>query len=234
MIGDDLLELLGERLPGDHARQALADDYIPRIARGSVADLGCGSGDSVDQFRSVNPEVRWLGLDVESSPEVDSRTRSDAEFRTFDGQRLPLEDGSLDAVYCKQVLEHVRLPAPLLAEVARVLRPGGLLAGSTSHLEPFHSLSTGNYTPYGLALLFDAAGLDEVELRPSVDALTLIVRRGLGGPAFMNRWWERESPLNRAIDLFGRARGLDPTAVNAAKLLFCGQFSFLARRARRA
>jgi hypothetical protein len=74
------------------------------------------------------------------------------------------------------------------------------------------------------------AGLEVLELRPSIDALTLIVRRGLGGPALFNRWWDRESPLNRAIELYGRARGLDPAARNAAKLVFCGQFSFLARR----
>ncbi len=230
MIADDLRELLGERIPGDHARQALADDYIERLAPESVIDLGCGEGGSVDEFRSVRPDVRWLGVDVASSPEVARRTRSDAEFRTFDGVNIPAEDGSFAAVYCKQVLEHVREPAPLLREVARVLRPGGAFFGSTSHLEPFHSLSTCNYTPHGLALLLEDAGLDVVELRPGIDSLTLIANRGLGMPRFTNRWWSSESPLNRVIDLYGRARRLDPRALNAIKLLFCGQFCFLARR----
>jgi SAM-dependent methyltransferase len=230
LIGDDLRDLLGERIPGDHARQALADDYITRLAPGSVIDLGCGAGDSVDAFRAANPAVRWLGLDVESSPEVAARTRTDAEFRTFDGTRIPLDDASFECVFCKQVLEHVREPAPLLAEVARVLRPGGSLAGSTSHLEPFHSLSTSNYTPYGLSLLLEGAGLEVVELRPGIDSLTLIANRGMGMPRFTNRWWSRESPLNRAIDGFVRARGLDARRANAIKLLFCGQFCFLARR----
>ena len=230
MLGDDLLAVLGDAVPRVPVSQALADDYIPQLAGGSVLDLGCGAGDSVEQFRDVNPSVRWVGVDVEASPEVALRRRTDAEFVTFDGVHLPFDDGSFDAVYCKQVLEHVRSPGPLLTEVARVLRPGGLLAGSTSQLEAFHSLSTWNYTPYGMKLLLDDAGLALEELRPGIDSLTLIVHRGLGMPAVTRRYWARESPLNRAIGLVGRVRRLDARRVNAIKLLFCGQFAFLARR----
>jgi SAM-dependent methyltransferase len=212
--------------------QALADDYIPRLAAsgGSVLDLGCGAGDSVEQFRNVNPAVRWTGVDIERSPEVEARRRTDASFVTFDGVRLPFEDGSFDAVYCKQVLEHVRAPAPLLASVLRVLRPGGLFAGSTSHLEPFHSLSTWNYTPYGLSLLLREAGLSVVEMRPGIDALAVLLNRGLGMRSWTRRWWRVESPLNRVASVYGRARRLSPAQVNALKLLLCGQFTFLARR----
>jgi SAM-dependent methyltransferase len=231
MLGDDLLELLGDAVPRSTVRQALADDYIPRLATaGRVVDLGCGRGDSVEQFRNVNPSVDWVGVDVERSPEVAARRRTDAEFVTFDGVHLPFEDSAVDAVYCKQVLEHVREPAPLLAEVGRILKPGGLFAGSTSQLEPFHSYSTWNYTPYGLRLLFEAAGLHALEFRPGIDSLALIVNRGVGMRGFTRRWWARESPLNRVADGFGRVRRLDAVHVNAIKLLLCGQFAFLARR----
>jgi SAM-dependent methyltransferase len=236
VIGDDLLELIRDVVPADHARQVLADHWIETafasLPVGSrVLDLGCGTGDSVDQFRAVEPEVRWVGADLRRSPEVERRTRTDAEFRVFDGERLPFEDASFDFVYCKQVLEHVRRPLVLLADVARVLRADGLFAGSTSQLEAFHSLSTWNYTPYGLRLLLDDAGLALEEVRPGIDSLTLIVHRGLGMPRVTRRYWGRESPLNRTISLFGRARGLDVRHVNAIKLLFCGQFAFLARPA---
>ena len=63
-------------------------------------------------------------------------------------------------MFCKQVLEHVERPHELVADVARVLRPGGAFAGSTSQLEPYHSRSTGNYTPYGLQRLLTHAGLE--------------------------------------------------------------------------
>ena len=230
MLGDELIELLGDAIPADHHRQTLADDLL--IARygphagDRVLDLGCGAGDSVEQFRSLNPDVRWLGVDLEESPEVALRTRTDAEFRTFDGRSIPAEDSSVDLVYCKQVLEHVEERAPLIADVARVLRPGGLFVGSTSQLEPYHSLSVGNITPYGLHRLAAEAGIDLDEVRPGIDGLTLTAHRALGMPAFTRRYWARESPLNRAMAVASRARRMDARRVNAAKLLLCGQFAF--------
>lgn len=236
MLGDDVIELLGERIPADHARQVAAEHWIERFYAGGrrgarVLDLGCGAGDSVDVFRRHDPEVQWVGVDLEASPEVASRTRADAELRTFDGRSIPAADESLDVVFCKQVLEHVRAPEPLLRDAARTLRPGGWLAGSTSQLEPFHSLSLWNYTPYGLTVLLEDAGLRVRELRPCIDGLTLVVQRGLGMPRLFDRWWHYESPLNRFCNLFGRAARLEARQVNAIKLLLCGQFCFRAEKA---
>ena len=101
MLGDDLGELLGHRIPADHSRTVLADDYAARLKARRVMDLGCGAGDSVDLFRTVDPDVSWVGVDIEDSPEVSGRTRADAEFVTFDGRRLPFDDGSFELVYCK-------------------------------------------------------------------------------------------------------------------------------------
>ncbi len=235
MLGDDLRRLLGDDVvPGDHSRQTLADAYAARdlglTASPRVMDLGCGRGDSVDLFRSTHPDVRWVGVDIEDSPEVSERVRGDAEFVTFDGERLPFGDEEFDLVYCKQVLEHVRRPEPLVADVARVLKPGGWLAGSTSHLEAFHSRSIFNHTPYGLKLLVERAGLELVEVRPGIDGFTLVAWRALGMPRFFHRWWARDSPGNVAITLACRLAGFDHRTVNTAKLTLCGQFSFLAVR----
>jgi SAM-dependent methyltransferase len=237
VLGDDLGELLGFRIPGDHSHQTIADHYAARYLSRSdrpgaprVMDLGCGKGDSVDLFRSLDQAVRWVGVDLERSPEVDERVRDDAEFVTFDGTSLPFEDRSFDLVYCKQVLEHVRQPDPLVREVARVLAPGGWFAGSTSQLEAFHSRSTFNHTPYGLTLVIEDAGLEVIELRPVIDGLTLVAWRALGMPRFFYRWWgPRESPLNRVIELAGRARRLDARTRNQVKLTLSGQFAWLAR-----
>ncbi len=230
MLGDDLGALLGSRIPGDHSRQVLADHYAARLRPARVIDLGCGAGDSVDLFRSLNPEVRWVGVDIESSPEVSGRTRADADLVTFDGLRLPFEDASFDLVYCKQVLEHVEQPHELLREVARVLRPGGSFAGSTSQLEAFHSRSIFNWTPYGFTVTAEEAGLEVVELRPVIDGLTLVTWRALGLPRFFHRWWARESPGYRVIELGARLARLDARTRNQIKLVLAGQFAFLARR----
>jgi SAM-dependent methyltransferase len=238
MLGDDLGELLAHRIPRDHSRQIVADTYGARYLQGSdrpraprVMDLGCGRGDSVDQFRALEPAVRWVGVDVERSAEVDDRVRGDAEFVTFDGVQLPFEDATFDLVYCKQVLEHVRHPDPLVREVARVLAGGGWFAGSTSQLEAFHSRSIFNLTPYGLTAVVEDAGLEMVELRPVIDGVTLVMWRALGLPSFFYRWWgPRESPLNRVVELAGRGARLDARTRNQVKLTLCGQFAFLARR----
>jgi SAM-dependent methyltransferase len=234
--GRELAALLPAALPSDHASQTLADRYIElevgRSGQGPwrVLDLGCGPGTSVDFFRARDPDVQWVGLDLPDSPEVRTRARADARFETFDGVHIPFGESSFDLVYCKQVLEHVRRPAPLLAEVSRVLAPGGFFAGSTSQLEPFHSLSLWNYTPLGFADLAGEAGLTLLEVRPGIDAVALIAYRLLGQRRVFDRWWGGQSPLNRVIDAYGRARGLGATAINATKLVFCGQFAFLARK----
>lgn len=223
-------------MPGDHARQTLADRYAerelgrPTLGPWRVLDLGCGAGGSVDVFRARDPNVEWTGIDVPGSPEARGRTRRDARFATFDGVSLPFEDGAFELVYCKQVLEHVRNPEPLLAEVRRVLVDGGWFAGSTSQLEPYHSLSLWNYTPLGLVKLLDRSGLRPVELRPGIDGLTLIGWRLAGGHRLFHRWWGRESPLNRLLNAGARVTRADMRTLNTTKLLFCGQFAFLARR----
>jgi ubiquinone/menaquinone biosynthesis C-methylase UbiE len=238
VLGADLAELLGERIPADHSRAVLADDYAARyMARPGrptsprVLDLGCGRGDSVDLFRALEPRVRWTGADIEHSPEVAERNREDAEFVSFDGIHLPSPDSSFDLVFCKQVLEHVHHPGQLLAETARVLHEDGWLVGSTSHLEAFHSYSVWNYTPYGLMLLLRDAGLELVEARPVIDGFTLVAWRALGTPRFFYRWWARESPVYRAISVLARPARWDHRTVNTAKLVLSGQFAFLARPA---
>jgi len=79
---------------------------------------------------------------------------------------LPLDDASFDAVVCTQVLEHVFEPARVLAELHRVLRPGGRLWMTVPltwplHEEPFDFY---RYTPHGLTALLDRAGFDEVHV----------------------------------------------------------------------
>jgi SAM-dependent methyltransferase len=136
---------------------------------------------------------------------------------------------SVDVVFCKQVLEHVEQLDPLVADVARVLRPDGVFAGSTSHLEPYHGRSTANVTPYGMQRLLDRCGLELEAIMPGIDGPTLIARRLLRGAQCFDRYWARRSPFNTLVDGVARVTGWDAEDRTALKLLFCGQYAFVAR-----
>jgi len=231
------MELVGEIqdvVPDNHCRQShttlVVDELFARRQFDKVIDLGCGDGNSVDYFRRLNPDIEWIGVDIEHSPEVLSRRRTDAKFVTYDGIHLPFEDNSLDLIYCDLVYICVKHPVELTNEIRRVLKPGGYLVGQTSQIEPYVSYSHRNYTPYGFRVLLEDAGLKVVEMRPGVDSLTVIWRRIFQRPRFFKRWWYTESPLNRLIGLYGRLKRKDKRWINIAKLLFCGQFVFLAQK----
>lgn len=228
-----LRRVLEDCVPSDHSRQVEIEYYLKRVLKlhdidraYRVLDLGCGTGKSMKYFRSLNANIDWYGIDIESSPEVLSRTEHNERLITFDGINIPFADGHFDLVYSNQVLEHVRHPRDLLKEVSRILKTGGCFVGSTSHLEPFHSYSVWNFTPFGFRLLMNEAKLKLLELRPSIDSLTLIVRRGLGAPRLLNIFWRFESPLNLLITLVGKLFRASNSFINSLKLLFCGQFIF--------
>lgn len=230
-----LWQLLKPYIPNDHARQVDGRYYLEQLMQSDprprvVMDLGCGRGDSVDLFRGYAPDIDWVGVDIAVSPEVAQRQRTDARFVTYDGRSLPFEDATFDLVHSLQVLEHVRYPVAHMREIGRVLKPGGVLIGSTSQLEPYHSRSYWNYTAFGYAELVAEAGLRLEELRPGIDAVTLVLRSYLGRPASFANWFAEESPLNSLIDDWVRDTHRSPAQANLRKLQYAGQFAFLIRR----
>jgi SAM-dependent methyltransferase len=231
------MELEGEIqdiVPDDHCKQAHTNMIVRRLFEQrqftKVVDLGCGDGNSVDFFRSLKPDIEWIGVDIEASPEVNSRRRKDATFMTFDGIHLPFEDNSLELIYCDLVYICVKHPNELTREITRVLKPGGLFVGQTSQMEPYVSYCHRCYSPWGFRVLVEEAGLKMVEMRPGVDSLTVIWRRLLGRPAFFHRWWYVQSPLNRLIGFYGWLKRKGKRWINIAKLLYCGQFVWLAQK----
>lgn len=228
--------VLNKYIPTDNIKKVQVDYYVEKKIKLiknepiNVLDLGCGKGESLDFFRSLNFKIEWFGVDIEKSPEVQSRTESNERLITFDGINIPFPDNYFDLIYCKQVFEHVKYPRDLLADVKRVLKPGGYFIGSTSYLEPFHSYSYWNYTPYGFSVLIEEAKLLLLELRPAIDSLTLIIRRGLGSLKIFNIFWKIESPLNFFISVIGKILRVPSLTINLIKLMFCGQFIFIVQK----
>lgn len=228
-------DVVRDVVPDDSSQQVTSRHYLHEAMAVDdpphrVLDLGCGIGRTIDTFRSYRADVAWVGVDIEASPEVASRTRDDATFVTYDGVHLPFDDDHFPLVYSHQVLEHVRHPGPLLVEVARVLEPGGVFIGSTSQLETYHSFSLWNYTVHGFRQLVEDAGLVLEEVRPSLDGFTLVRRAYDGRPPEASRWWGEESPINQEIDAWGAETGASHARINARKLEFCGQFAFRVRK----
>jgi hypothetical protein len=138
-------------------------------------------------------------------------------------------------VFSNQVYEHVKRPFELIHEIDRVLRDGGYFVGSISCLEPFHSLSVCNFTPYGFGLMLSGTKLNLIEIRPGIDVLTVLMHRLTGKLRMINRmispfFTRKESPINSFVGLLGIAFGRSHQDINLLKLLFSGQFRFLARK----
>jgi SAM-dependent methyltransferase len=106
---------------------------LPHLRAGlDLLDVGCGPGTiTVDLARLVAPG-RVTGLD--RAPDVLAQARAHAsergiavDFRAGDLYELPFPDSSFDVVHAHQVLQHLAEPVRALAEMRRVLRPGGVL-----------------------------------------------------------------------------------------------------------
>lgn len=77
---------------------------------------------------------------------------------------LPYADGAVDAVHVEAVLEHLEYPGRAVAEMFRVLRPGGQVFAATPFLQGFHAYPSHfqNFTRVGHDRLFCRAGFEVV------------------------------------------------------------------------
>ena len=95
---------------------------------GRYLDIGCGGGAMARAVGRERPRLCVHGVDLSrGAVAFAAREPERASFTVGDAQRLPYGDAAFDAVSLFDVLEHVDEPERVLAEVARVLRPGGLL-----------------------------------------------------------------------------------------------------------
>ena len=101
---------------------------------GQVAlDVGCGPGANLDDLSAgVTAAGRIIAVDLDPAMAREARSRmagqAGVQVMVGDGHALPLAGRSVDRVRLDRVLQHVRSPAGVLAEIRRVARPGAILA----------------------------------------------------------------------------------------------------------
>lgn len=142
----------------------------------TLVDLACGSGAFLKDLAVTLPRAKVLGLDLSKAYLDQSRRRAGQPLIQARMERLPFADESLDAVTCIYLFHELppRYRPLVAAEMARVLKPGGILAFGDS-IQPkdepdlqrlleafpafFHEPYYQSYAETDLEALFAAAGL---------------------------------------------------------------------------
>ena len=153
--------------------------FLPMICAGMrVLDLGCGPGSITLGFAEAVAPGEAVGVDLQPSQIIQAQALSaargvtNARFEVADVYSLPFPDGYFNAVFAHAVLMHLREPVRALAEVRRVLQPGGIVGVRDS----------------------DWGGRIHAPMTPLLEqwyAITVRVRQRNGGDPFVGRHHRR-------------------------------------------
>jgi SAM-dependent methyltransferase len=133
------LQALGEHYDGEYYREWMGDQRVRRLRmwearlerlerrapRGRLLDVGCAEGTFLELARKRGWDV--CGTELSAFAAAEAARRTDAEIFCGDLHEARYPGASFDAVTLWHVLEHLREPARYLAEIRRVIRPGGFL-----------------------------------------------------------------------------------------------------------
>jgi ubiquinone/menaquinone biosynthesis C-methylase UbiE len=196
------------------ALAALLDELLVLDGTERVLDVGAGTGAFAFAVASRVREV----VAVETKEELAERARADArgnvDVVVGDGEHLTFEPFSFDLAACVRVLHHTPRPELMIAELARMTRPGGTILVA-DQLAPVDPLAAGELNRFEHAR--DASTtrvLSDADLRGLFDANGLVLRR--------EKIVHEHRDLEAYLDLAGcegaereRAKGLAPTCYAA-------------------
>lgn len=137
-------------------------DAIPRGA--SVLDVGAGSCPYREFFSHCIYKTQDF---AQLEPDQLRHGNYGKIDYVCDANHIPIPDDSFDVVLCTEMLEHVPEPVAVIAEFARILKPGGRLIltaplGSGIHQEPYHYY--GGYTPYWYEKFLSEKGFSRIAI----------------------------------------------------------------------
>ena len=107
---------------------ALLAQLVP--SGGRVLDMGCGTGPVLAELRAAG----WQCSGLDAAPDMLAQARErlaaaglpDDDLHQGDCRAAPFPDGSFDAVLCMGVISYIEDYAPILREIRRLVRPGGI------------------------------------------------------------------------------------------------------------
>ncbi|GGN87621.1 methyltransferase [Streptomyces albiflavescens] len=126
---------------GGEPRAAAAADAVcgllPESTR-SLLDVACGTGIVTRRLAAGRPGLRVTGADAAHGMTRRAAARLPGAVVLADSRQLPFADGSFDAVSVVWLLHLLDDAAPVVAEAARVLRPGGVLVTTVDKVAAHH------------------------------------------------------------------------------------------------
>ena len=99
---------------------------------GALLDLGSSDGETLGHMAELRPDLRFFAADKFGKPE---NYPANCQFARadFETEKLPWPDGSMNAITCMHLVEHLQDIAPLVREIGRLLAPGGRVYFETPH-----------------------------------------------------------------------------------------------------
>ena len=169
---------------GDRWAGVVQDRILPWVLRDvapgdDVLEVGPGPGLTTDKLRSWAPRLTAIEVDPDAAEGLRRRMAgAGVEVVTGDATNMPFESGRFSAAVSFTMLHHVpseTLQDRLLAEVFRVLRPGGVFAGSDSTASVVFRLAHAFDTmvlvdPQRFGERLERVGFDAVEVQPAKGA----------------------------------------------------------------
>jgi 2-polyprenyl-3-methyl-5-hydroxy-6-metoxy-1,4-benzoquinol methylase len=118
-------------------------------------DVGCSAGFIADELALAGATTHGVDIDEPGLAKARQRFGDRVDFQVARGEDLPFADDSMDVVVLNHIYEHVVNPEAVVADIHRVLRPGGVLYLGVGHkwqvLEPHHRLPLLSWLPQRLA-----------------------------------------------------------------------------------
>ncbi len=146
-----------------------------------IVDLGCGDGSALAVAAGQNPAHRFVGIDWSGDALrlAHARRLTLVRASVAEPAGLPVADGAADVVIMSELIEHLVDPDGAVAEIRRVLRPGGSLLLSTPNLAAWYNRGL---LALGIQPVFSEVSLRGVFGRPGdvvAGHLRLFTRRAL-------------------------------------------------------